>query len=120
MNYFSLGYADVLRTYQRTKGGDSTNAVYLAENEKFDLKYSQEKLNSILGIDHATFTRSVVMGQNIVTNFLAGSQQQRRTIIEDMLGLQKFDLYFECAKQKRQDIEIQVCYEAERSLYNID
>ncbi len=54
----------------------------MPENEEGELKNTQKNLDSLLGIDFNAYTKSVVLGQNIFTNFLLGTQQQRRSIIE--------------------------------------
>ncbi len=97
------GKADVLRTYQRH--ADDAEPEYLAENEKGELSQTQKVLNELLGIDYETFTKSVVLGQNIVSNFVSGNKDQRRSIIEETLGLDKFNAYFETAKNKRNELE---------------
>lgn len=40
-----------------------------------------------IGIDYKAFSKSVVLGQNILNNFISGSRDDRRTIIEEMLGI---------------------------------
>eukprot|EP01125_Pyxidicula_operculata_P020453 TRINITY_DN7559_c0_g1_i1.p1 TRINITY_DN7559_c0_g1~~TRINITY_DN7559_c0_g1_i1.p1 ORF type:complete len:1128 (+),score=226.98 TRINITY_DN7559_c0_g1_i1:11-3394(+) len=101
------GASDSLKTYKLTYDDEKKEnvLVYLAENEKGELKNSQQRINSILGIDYDIFTKSVVMGQNIVNNFLSGSQQQRRTIIEQTLGLEKLNIYYDTAKNLRVEVE---------------
>lgn len=96
------GKADVLKTYQRGADGE---LEYLAENEKGELSQSQKVINDVLGIDYETFTKSVVLGQNIVNNFVSGNKDQRRSIIEETLGLDKFNAYFETAKIARSALE---------------
>lgn len=97
------GRAETLRTHQRTTADSAP--VYQPQNELGELRNTQKLLNEKLGIDFDTFSKSVVLGQNIFTNFVSGSKEQRRTIIEEMLGLDRFNLYFEAVKQKRQDLE---------------
>jgi DNA repair exonuclease SbcCD ATPase subunit len=96
------GKADVLKTYQRR---EDQELEYLAENEKGELSQTQKVINDILGIDYETFTKSVVLGQNIVNNFVSGNKDQRRSIIEETLGLDKFNAYFETAKNARNALE---------------
>jgi len=91
-----IGKADELRTFQR----DGNNLVPLDQNEKGAVKNSQKKLNDHIGIEYKVFSKSVLLGQNIVNNFISGSRDDRRLIIEEMLGLEKFGDYYEEAHER--------------------
>lgn len=93
----------------------------MEEFDKGALRHSQDALNQKLGIDFKTFSRSVIMGQNIVTNFLSGGfsqvrhlvfdlslTSQRREIIEEMLGLEKLQSFWEEAKRRRNESESKI------------
>ena len=80
----------------------------LQDIEKGELKNTQKALENILGIDFLTFARSIILGQNIVNNFISGPAEQRRAIIEETLGLEKFNLYFDEIKSHRSHIENQL------------
>lgn len=54
------------------------------------------------------FSRSCIMGQNIISNFVSGSKDERRNIIEGALGLEKFNLYLEEARKWRQEKESEI------------
>jgi DNA repair exonuclease SbcCD ATPase subunit len=99
------GRTESLKTFQRDR--ESGEEVYLADKELGELRHTQKLLDDTLGIDYDTFSKSVVLGQNIFNNFVSGSKEQRRTIIEEMLGLDKFNAYFEHCKAERVDIEAQ-------------
>lgn len=90
-----------------TKGGGKVKKsgvgelVYEAESELGDIRNTQKQLSDRLGVNFETFTKSVVLGQNILNNFVSGNKDMRRAIIEEMLGLEKFGDWFEVAKQER-------------------
>lgn len=74
------GRGESLRTFQKT--ADGTSEQYNAELELGELRNTQKALNDTIGIDYETFTRSIILGQNIFGNFISGSKEQRRDIIE--------------------------------------
>lgn len=92
-----------MKAFQKSETGETE--LYIAELEKgtrnfFEkahcegaLRNTQLELESRIGINYSTFTKSIVLGQNIVSNFISGGKDQRRQIIEEALGLEKFDLY---------------------------
>lgn len=83
------------------KGATQSEFVYEAESELGDLRNTQKQLSDRLGVNFETFTKSVVLGQNILHNFVAGGKDKRRAIIEEMLGLDKFNDWFDAAKLER-------------------
>lgn len=97
------GRSESLRTFQRDFS--SAMPVYQEQNELGELRNTQKLINGKLGIDFDTFSRSVVLGQNIFANFISGGKEQRRSIVEEMLGLDKFNLFFDIAKQRRQAVD---------------
>jgi len=74
------GRNESLKTFQIKPDGSSEE--YNADLELGELRNSQKALNETLGIDYETFSRSIVLGQNILSNFVSGSKEQRRDIIE--------------------------------------
>jgi DNA repair exonuclease SbcCD ATPase subunit len=100
------GKTESLKTYKRDPVTGAE--VYQPEKELGELRHTQRLLNDALGIDYETFSKSVVLGQNIFNNFVSGSKEQRRTIIEEMLGLDKFNVYFEVCKAERTDLEARI------------
>lgn len=55
--------------------------------EKGAVKNTQKAIEEKIGINFATFSKSCVLGQNILTNFISGGKDQRRAIIEETLGM---------------------------------
>jgi len=68
-----------LKTFRKRPDGTE---VYIDDMELGELRNSQKLLNQTIGIDYDTFSRSIVLGQNIFSNFISGSKEQRRDIIE--------------------------------------
>lgn len=66
---------------------------YQDDLEKGEPKATQREINDLLGIDAATASKTAFLGQNITTNFVSGGEKERRRIIEDMLGMERFDEY---------------------------
>lgn len=71
------------------------NGQYQPDMEKGEPKATQRKINDLLGIDADKFAKTQVMGQNITTNFITADEKKRRAMIEEMLGLERFDAYLE-------------------------
>jgi predicted phosphodiesterase/recombinational DNA repair ATPase RecF len=100
-----VGKSDELRTFQRNEKGVLEP---LDQNEKGATKNSQKKLNDHIGIEYKVFSKSVLLGQNIVNNFISGSREERRLIIEEMLGLEKLVFYSEEAKGKLKELDASI------------
>jgi DNA repair exonuclease SbcCD ATPase subunit len=81
------------------------NDVYQPEYEKGSHSATQQKIIDLLGIDYTTFCRSIILGQNVTANFISGAEADRRTLIEGMLGLERFDKYLECVRNIKKEIE---------------
>lgn len=96
---------DVVKVFKKQEDGID---VQLHELEKGEIRNTQFAINQLLGIDHLSFSRSVILGQNIVNNFITGPLEQRRVIIEESLGLEKFNYYFDEAKQQRVKLETEL------------
>jgi len=75
------------------------------ENQKGELFNSQRILNNILGIDFATYSKSIVLGQNVSYNFVSGGKDERRRVLEEALGLEKINLYYDHAHRQRLEVE---------------
>jgi DNA repair exonuclease SbcCD ATPase subunit/predicted phosphodiesterase len=78
---------------------------YEPEAELGDIRNTQSLLSERLGVDFETFTKSVVLGQNILNNFVSGNKDMRRSIIEEMLGLEKFNEWLETARKERAKLD---------------
>jgi len=83
----------------------SLKMQYEAERELGDIRNTQKHLCDRLGVNFDTFTKSVVLGQNILSNFVSGNKDMRRLIIEEMLGLEKFNDWLELAKKERAQLD---------------
>lgn len=106
------GRYEALKTYKKNVNAqvDESNIEfeYQEEKELGHLNNTQMLLNQTLGIDFSTFTKSIVLGQNIVNNFVSGSKEERRKIIEDLLGLDKLDDLLEETKEERIEIDREI------------
>eukprot|EP01127_Copromyxa_protea_P023290 TRINITY_DN8687_c0_g1_i6.p1 TRINITY_DN8687_c0_g1~~TRINITY_DN8687_c0_g1_i6.p1 ORF type:complete len:991 (+),score=177.60 TRINITY_DN8687_c0_g1_i6:317-3289(+) len=101
------GKTDEIKTYRRSEKNPE-EIIFMEENEKGQLVDSQKRIESIIGIDFETFSKSVILGQNIVSNFMQGSSVQRRKILEEFIGLEKFDFYLDEAKARRCVLETEI------------
>ncbi|PRP88836.1 hypothetical protein PROFUN_00304 [Planoprotostelium fungivorum] len=118
------GKPDVLQTYQRDP--DTQEVMELLDNQKGELSNTQKTLNHILGIDFSTYSKSIVLGQNVSFNFISGGKEERRKVLEEALGLERINLYYDYAHTQRREIEqeltqINVKRESyERELHNLE
>jgi hypothetical protein len=72
---------------------------YLENFEKGNLKDSQRILEEdILGINYETFIKSIICDNNV--RFLISDSKLRRKMIEELLGLEKFDILLENTKNE--------------------
>lgn len=71
------------------------NGAYRPDMEKGEPKATQRKINDLLGIDYDKFIKTQIMGQNLTANFITADEKARRAMIEDMLGMERFDSYLE-------------------------
>jgi DNA repair exonuclease SbcCD ATPase subunit/DNA repair exonuclease SbcCD nuclease subunit len=75
------------------------DGVYQESFEKGTPAATQKAINDLLGIDADTFIRAYIMGQNVTANFISGDEKARRIMIEEMLGLERFDAYLEKVRE---------------------
>jgi DNA repair exonuclease SbcCD ATPase subunit/DNA repair exonuclease SbcCD nuclease subunit len=75
------------------------DGVYQESFEKGDPKATQKMIIDLIGIDRETYSRSYIMGQNVTANFMTGDEKKRRAMIEEMLGLERFDAYLEKTRE---------------------
>lgn len=66
---------------------------YLAKFEKGDPAATQQEIDNLLGITYEWLTKTLIMGQNITANFVTADEKKRRAMLEEMLGLERFDEY---------------------------
>lgn len=91
-----------------TKTSKQGSMEYQEDRELGSLSNTQKLLCDTLGIDFSTFTKSVVLGQNTINNFVSGSKEERRKIIEEMLGLETLNALFDETKELRTEIEKEI------------
>jgi DNA repair exonuclease SbcCD ATPase subunit len=105
---FTNGYS-IERYRKYSKLGGNGVRIYkngeLLENfERGESSSTQIALESLLNINFDSFARTIVLGSDSTHNFLSSTQQQRREIIEKLLGLEKFDNYSEITRLQRKRI----------------
>jgi hypothetical protein len=91
---------------ERTRNYEKNNSLkifykneYLENFEKGNLKDSQRMLEEdILGINYETFIKSIICDNNV--RFLISDSKLRRKMIEELLGLEKFDVLLENTKNE--------------------
>jgi recombinational DNA repair ATPase RecF/predicted phosphodiesterase len=76
------------------------NGNYLSDMDRGATKDSQVRLEELIGIDFDTFSKSVIVGDNIVS-LLSTDANQRREMIEQLLGFDQFDLFLKHARDER-------------------
>ena len=84
------------------------DGFYREDFEKGDPKATQKAINDLLGTNAENFVRSNIMGQNITANFITGDEKKRRQMIEEMLGLERFDAYLEKTREYKKTINDQM------------
>jgi DNA repair exonuclease SbcCD ATPase subunit/DNA repair exonuclease SbcCD nuclease subunit len=77
---------------------------YREDFEKGNPQATQKAINDLLGINAENFIRSNIMGQNVTANFISGDEKKRRAMIEEMLGLERFDAYLEKTREYKKSI----------------
>lgn len=80
------------------------NGAYQPEMEKGEPKATQRKINDLLGIDADKFVKTQIMGQNLTTNFITADEKKRRAMIEEMLGMERFDAYLAEVRTQKKDL----------------
>lgn len=80
------------------------DGVYQEKFEKGVPAATDKAIVDLLGIDAATFSRSIVLGQNVATNFISSGDKERRALIEQSLGLERFDSYLEKTREFKKSL----------------
>ena len=75
------------------------NGVWLEESFA-DIKLTQEKINSLISINHETFLHSVTLTREINSNFIELPWAQRSTFLENIVRLDKLRDYNKTVKEK--------------------
>eukprot|EP01080_Neovahlkampfia_damariscottae_P000353 gene353-6767_t len=89
---------------ERRRNFEKTNSLkiyykneYLDKFEKGNMRDSQKMLEEeLIGINYETFIKSIICDNNI--RFLISDSNSRRKMIEELLGLQKFDILLDVTK----------------------
>jgi DNA repair exonuclease SbcCD ATPase subunit/DNA repair exonuclease SbcCD nuclease subunit len=84
------------------------DGFYREDFEKGDPKATQDAIENLLGTNAQNFCRSYIMGQNITANFITGDEKKRRAMIEEMLGLERFDAYLAKTREYKKLISDQL------------
>ena len=71
------------------------------------VKQTQERLESILGMDFTTFTSSVVFGQGYASVFTTMRDADRKEVLEKILELHVFSQCFEVVKADYRSLELE-------------
>lgn len=84
------------------------NGEEVADFERGESRKTQAALErDILGCDFATFTKSVIFGDQGggAGNFLTLDIKQRRDVLEELLGITNFEGYLKTVRDERREIE---------------
>lgn len=84
------------------------NHVYQAALEKGEPSATQHEIDTLLGINYEWLTKTLIMGQNITANFVTADEKKRRAMLEEMLGLERFDEYLALVRSMKQDLSKQL------------
>lgn len=83
------------------------NGVQDKEMNKGEPSATQRKIDNMLGIDHDKFTKCIIMGQNMASNFMTGDEKKRRAMIEEMIGMERFDEFLAHVRDKKKELKDQ-------------
>lgn len=83
------------------------NGVYQAEMEKGEPAATQGKINDMLGIDYEKFIKCIIIGQNMAGNFMTGDEKKRLAMIEEMIGMERFDDFLADVRDKKKELKDQ-------------
>jgi DNA repair exonuclease SbcCD ATPase subunit len=78
------------------------------DNTRGTMKDTQDDIESILGLNYESFISIVVFSDDNSASFLECSTVAKRKIIENLLGLEKFEKFLETAKEKSKDLKKQI------------
>jgi exonuclease SbcC len=71
------------------------------------VKEVNDRIRSVVGLDFAGFTRSVILPQGRFDEFLRGEPKQRTEILKDLLGLRVYDRMRELANTRHGELKSQ-------------
>ncbi len=106
---FSKQIYRVRREYAKTYGKPYASLdfeVFDDVAEKFvtltdkTIRITQEKIETLLGLDYETFVNSAFLRQGLADEFSKKSSKERKQILTNILGLSRFDEYQSLANEK--------------------
>lgn len=80
------------------------NRQYQPQMERGEPKATQRSINDLLGINADMFLKTQIMGQNLASNFITADEKKRRAMIEEMLGMERFDSYLEAVREQKKTL----------------
>lgn len=119
----AAGTYRAVRTMERKPGGSITKATRIErleggkwkrEPETDRLREADARLESIVGLDFAAFTRAILLPQGRFDEFLHGEARLRRSLLKDLLGLNRLDRMREEAGRRERHEASRVGFITER------
>jgi DNA repair exonuclease SbcCD ATPase subunit len=97
---FANGY---MVTRERDKKRVNSHRLWLTEPdgtviEKGQVVDTQREVEMVLGINYETFARSIVLSSGSTLNFIMSTDQEKRLVIEKLLGFDRFTQYEKIAR----------------------
>jgi DNA repair exonuclease SbcCD ATPase subunit len=80
------------------------DGIYQEKFEKGVPAATDRAIVDLLGIEASTFGRSNILGQNVAANFISSGDKERRALIEQNLGLERFDSYLEKTREFKKSL----------------
>ena len=100
----------VIRRRTRKSGGAGTLDLFMMDNGELDTRSesstraTQQKINELLRLDYETFVHSCFLQQGKADAFTTKQPSQRKQILSDILGLDRWEAYEEIAKERLKDL----------------
>ncbi len=106
----------VIRRRSRSRNMGTLELFALDEDDNLNpisepnMRGTQERINRLLNLDYETFVHSAFLQQGKADAFTTKTPRERKQILSDILGLARWEVYEEAAKDaiKRIDAEITV------------
>ena len=88
----------------------SDNGVYdeTTELTRGEIKQTQDMIESILGFSYETFKSICVFTDSNTDSYLEANTAERRVIVENLLGLEKYRIYNEKSKEILKNIKTEI------------
>ncbi len=100
----------VIRRRTRKSGGSGTLDLFVVDNgdlhtrSESSARATQQKINDLLRLDYETFVHSAFLQQGKADAFTTKAPAQRKQILSDILGLDRWEAYEETAKDRLKTI----------------